>query len=87
MTTEGKRRSTAAIHARIKTRRKARGLSQEELGAKAVNLKGEGVDKTAVSHWENGISSPDIERLPALAAALEITVDELLAEAEAEVAA
>jgi transcriptional regulator with XRE-family HTH domain len=47
-------------------------MSQEQL-ASAV-----GVDKTAVSHWENGISRPDISRLSAVALALGVSVDELI---------
>lgn len=47
-------------------------MSQESLAAKV------GVDKTAVSHWETGISRPDFSRLPALAEALDTTVLELV---------
>jgi len=39
------------------------------------------VDKTAVSHWENGLTSPTNERIPIVALALRLTVDELYAEA------
>ena len=37
-----------------------------------------GVDETAVSHWENSVARPDMSRLPALASALGVTLDELL---------
>lgn len=47
-------------------------MSQESL-ADAV-----GVDKTAVSHWENGVARPDLSRLPAVAKALGVSVDVLI---------
>jgi transcriptional regulator with XRE-family HTH domain len=52
-------------------------MSQEAL-AQAV-----GVDKTAVSHWENGLSAPKGERLPAVASALGVSIDDLFREAKA----
>lgn len=39
----------------IRTKRKALGLTQEELGIKL------GVSKTAVSKWERGLNYPDIQ--------------------------
>ncbi len=65
------------IHARIAELRKGKGLTQEEL-AKEVD-----VDGTAISHWENGIARPDQSRLPAVAHALGVSVDELLRGEEA----
>jgi transcriptional regulator with XRE-family HTH domain len=47
-------------------------MSQEELAEKLD------VDKTAVSHWENGVSRPELERLPDLAAALDVPLIELV---------
>ncbi len=67
-----RRRLSGPIHDRIEVLRKAKDLSQEDL-AVAV-----GVDKTAVSHWENRVARPDMSRLPALAEALGVTVDELI---------
>jgi transcriptional regulator with XRE-family HTH domain len=67
-----RRRLDGPIHGRIAELREARHLSQEEL-ATAV-----GVDKTAVSHWENGVSRPDLSRLCAVASALGVSVDELI---------
>lgn len=64
-----------AIHARIAALRAEAGLSQSEL-AKIC-----GVDETAVSHWENGASAPKGSRLPAVAKALGVTIDELYREA------
>lgn len=37
------------------------------------------MDKSMISHWENGNSSPRQQSLPAVAAALGVTVDDLLA--------
>lgn len=57
---------------RISRMRKAKGLTQEELGEK-VNISSQ-----AVSKWENDISSPDISILVKLANILGVTLDELL---------
>lgn len=62
-----------AVHANIKRLREALDLTQAELGARV------GRDKTVVSHWEMGKSAPALEILPAVAKALDVTVDELLA--------
>lgn len=67
-----RRRLNGPIHDRITKLREACDLSQEQL-ADAV-----GVDKTAVSHWENRIARPDQSRLPLVAKALGVSVDELL---------
>ena len=50
------------------------GLTQEKL---ADFL---GVSFQAVSKWENGDSMPDITRLPSLAKALGVSIDELLSD-------
>lgn len=49
--------------------RKAKGLTQEELGEKL------GVTNQAVSKWESEISMPDVMLLPKIAAVLNITLD------------
>lgn len=72
-----RRRLDGPIHGRILELREKKGLTQEEL-AEAI-----GVDKTAVSHWENGIARPDMSRLPAVAAALGVSVDALIRGEEA----
>ena len=56
----------------IKTTRKAKGLSQEEL---AVKLN---VVRQTISKWEQGLSVPDSEMLVALSEALETPVSALL---------
>lgn len=63
------------IHANIARLRKNKKLSQSEL---AVLVE---VDETAVSHWERGRSAPKGARLPLVADALGVTLDELLREA------
>ena len=57
---------------RIAEKRRAKGLTQEELAAML------GVSAQAVSKWENDISCPDIMTLPPLADRLGVSVDELL---------
>ncbi|MCL1813467.1 MAG: helix-turn-helix domain-containing protein [Treponema sp.] len=58
--------------------RKAKGLSQDELG------KFVGVSNKAVSKWETYEANPDITLLPLLAQALGVTADELLTDIKAE---
>lgn len=57
--------------------RKAKGLTQEQL-AKLL-----GVTQGAVAQWENGLTHPAFNMLPRLAAALGITVDELIGKEDA----
>lgn len=61
------------IGAFIAASRRARGLTQQQLAGEL------GVTNRAVSKWETGQGLPDIALLPALAAALGVTVDALLA--------
>ena len=56
----------------IEARRKAVGMSQQELADKI------GVSRSAVAMWESGASAPRAGMLPALADALWCSVDELL---------
>lgn len=60
------------VGARIKQLRDAKGWQQDDL-AKEI-----GVHLSAVSHWENGISLPDVSRLSAVADALGTTVAALI---------
>ena len=64
------------IGKRIREARTARGLSQEQLGERLD------VSFQAVSSWETGKYIPDSEHLPALAKALDLSLDALFAEGE-----
>jgi len=59
---------------RLSQARKARGLSQQELGAKA------GLSKRMVSRYEGDFTGPPMETLTRLARALNVTVSYLLGE-------
>lgn len=61
---------------KIRFYRKRAGLLQSEV-AQAVD-----VDRTTVVKWEQGFSTPRVDKLLKLAALFGCTVDELLAEAE-----
>lgn len=65
----------------IKTIRKSKGLSQEELAAKL------NVVRQTVSKWEQGLSVPDAGLLISLAEALDTPVSTLLGETVAETGA
>lgn len=56
----------------ISEKRKAKGITQEELAGYL------GISKPAVSKWESGQSYPDILLLPVLASYFDISVDELI---------
>ena len=60
------------FHETLKTLRKARGLSQEELAARLH------VVRQTISKWEKGLSVPDADLLVRLADALDTTVSHLL---------
>ena len=66
------------LHENIRTLRKAKGLSQEEL---AIKLH---VVRQTISKWEQGLSVPDSDLLLALSEALETPVSTLLGETVAE---
>lgn len=66
------------FHEHLARRRKALGLSQEELAAKI------GVSRQAVSKWETGDVVPDLNRLLALAEALDTSPDALCGREAAE---
>lgn len=68
-----RRKLTGPIHARLAKLREDRKLTQEDVATKI------GVDKTAVSHWENGVARPDVQHLPALAELFETTISALVA--------
>ena len=60
------------LHENLKTYRKAKGFSQEEL---AVRLH---VVRQTVSKWEKGLSVPDAAMLMNIAEVFEVTVSDLL---------
>ncbi|MBQ8146647.1 MAG: helix-turn-helix transcriptional regulator [Clostridia bacterium] len=59
------------IGKKIKTLRRAKGLTQEEL-ASSINISFQ-----AISKWENNISLPDITMMPILASFFGVSIDEL----------
>jgi len=69
------------LNENIKTLRKAKGLSQEEL---AIKLN---VVRQTISKWENGLSVPDSSMLMLLADQLDTSVSTLLGESVTEPAA
>lgn len=64
--------NTSKIAGQISTLRKAKGLTQNELGERV------GVTFQAVSKWERGETLPDITVLPDLARVLETSIDNIL---------
>ena len=64
---------TKKIGAFIALNRKAKGLTQEQLGEKL------GVSNKTISRWENGNYMPDFSLLEPLSKELGITLNELLA--------
>ena len=63
---------------KIQYYRKKSKLSQEELAARV------GVSRQAVSKWELGDATPEVDKLVALAKAFGVTTDELLSQSEPE---
>lgn len=57
---------------RIQYLRKTKGLSQEELANKV------GVSRQAVSKWESGQGTPDIEKIITMSELFEVTTDYIL---------
>ena len=62
----------------IKHYRKQAGLSQEKMAEKI------GVSRQAITKWENGIGTPDISNLMAIANLFQISIDELLSNEKTE---
>lgn len=63
---------------RIQQLRKARGLSQEKLAEQL------GVSRQAVTKWENGQSTPDVDKIILMSDFFEVTTDYLLKGVERE---
>ena len=57
----------------IYTLRRKNGLSQEQLAEKI------GVSRQAISKWEGGLSTPELDKLKALSECFQISIDELTA--------
>lgn len=78
---EERRRLDGPIHGNIKDLRESLGMTQLQLAARMSEIlkreRPRGVDKSNISHWENGFSRPDHDLLPALAKALKTTIDSL----------
>lgn len=66
---------------KIYTLRRKRGLSQEQLAEKI------GVSRQAISKWEGGLSTPELEKLRALSEFFQVSMDELTSEQEPGAAA
>lgn len=62
---------------KIYTLRRKNGLSQEQLAEKI------GVSRQAISKWEGGLSTPELDKLKALSECFHITLDELTGEQKA----
>ncbi len=56
---------------KIYTLRRKSGLSQEQLAEKI------GVSRQAISKWEGGLSTPELDKLKALSECFQVTIDEL----------
>lgn len=65
-------RKDLQLYGKIQARRKALGLSQEELAQRM------GVSRQSVTKWETGLSAPDLDRLVELADTLGVSLDYLL---------
>ncbi|MGX7072359.1 helix-turn-helix domain-containing protein [Helcococcus kunzii] len=67
------------LNTNIKTLRKSKGLSQEELAIKM------NVVRQTISKWENGISVPDSDMLISLSKIFETSISNLLGEGNIEI--
>lgn len=56
---------------KIYTLRRKNGLSQEQLAERI------GISRQAISKWEGGLSTPELDKLKALSECFQITIDEL----------
>ena len=56
---------------KIYTLRRKSGLSQEQLAEKI------GVSRQAISKWEGGLSTPELDKLKAMSECFQISIDEL----------
>ena len=65
---------------KIRILRKARGLSQEQLGYSLSRVNEDGISRQTVSDWENGKFEPKLENIRDLADVLNVSFDALLDE-------
>lgn len=65
-----------SISVKIQQLRKSNGLSQEQLAEKLE------VSRQAVSKWESGVSSPDMEKIVLLSELFEVSTDYLIKDEE-----
>jgi transcriptional regulator with XRE-family HTH domain len=72
----GKTRRSVLLGEALRQARKAAGISQEELAFEA------GIDRTYVSHLENGHKSPTVDVLFRICPVLGMSASELIAQVE-----
>ncbi|HPX71314.1 MAG TPA: helix-turn-helix transcriptional regulator [Acholeplasmataceae bacterium] len=65
---------------KIRILRRARGLTQQELGDKLSRVREEGISRQSISDWENGNTEPKLENIRDLAEVLNVSFDALLDE-------
>ena len=67
---------------KIRILRKARGLSQEQLGYSLSRVNKDGISRQTVSDWENGKFEPKLENIRDLAEVFNVSFDALLDESD-----
>ena len=65
---------------KIRILRKARGLSQEQLGYSLSRVNKDGISRQTISDWENGNFEPKLENIRDLAEVFDVSFDALLDE-------
>ena len=74
------RSSGMKLFDKIRILRKARGLSQEQLGYSLSRVNKDGISRQTVSDWENGKFEPKLENIRDLAEVFNVSFDTLLDE-------
>ena len=74
------RSSGMKLFDKIRILRKARGLSQEQLGYSLSRVNKDGISRQTVSDWENGKFEPKLENIRDLAEVFDVSFDTLLDE-------
>ena len=75
------RSSGMKLFDKIRILRKARGLSQEQLGYSLSRVNKDGISRQTVSDWENGKFEPKLDNIRDLAEVFNVSFDALLDEA------